>query len=109
MIYLMSSESRNGTYFKVGYTSSTIDQRLKGYITSNPNFQLLEIIPTYNKTKMRLERQIHKEILILGYEFKVTNGVKTEWFFVPIEKEQEFAKQGLSQFQCCKGRTIYKA
>jgi len=106
MIYLVKSECRNGTYFKVGFTHNIL-KRLIPYFTHNPNVVLLETIKTYHKTKQNLETTIHSEILAKGYTFKVApNGTVTEWFFVPMKKEQEFAVQGLSQFQCCKNRQI---
>lgn len=109
MIYLIKTEVREGTYFKVGYTKNLV-QRLVPYFTHNPNVQLLETVRTYKKTKCNLEGEIHEEILKMGYTFKVAkNGTVTEWFFVPKEKEKEFEKNGLSQFKACKGRVINKA
>lgn len=109
MIYLVKTEVREGTYFKVGYTRNLV-QRLIPYFTHNPNVQLLETIRTYKKTKHNLESEIHEEILKMGYTFKVAkNGTITEWFFVPKEKEKEFEKNGLSQFKACKSRVINKA
>ena len=109
MIYLMKSEAREGTYFKVGYTTNLV-KRLIPYFTHNPNVQLLETIVTYKKTKCTLESEIHKEILDRGYTFKVAkNGTITEWFFVPKADEKEFEEQGLAQFKACRNRMIYKA
>ena len=109
MIYLMKSEAREGTYFKVGYTTNLV-KRLIPYFTHNPNVQLLETIVTYKKTKCTLEGEIHKEILDRGYTFKVAkNGTVTEWFFVPKADEKEFEEKGLAQFKACRNRVIYKA
>lgn len=109
MIYLIKTEVREGTYFKVGYTSNLV-KRLIPYFTHNPAVQLLETIETYKKTKHALEIEIHEEILKMGYSFKVAkNGTVTEWFLVPKDKEKEFEKNGLSQFKACKGRVINKA
>ena len=108
MIYLIKSTTRDGTYFKVGFTHNLF-KRLIPYATHNPNYKLLEIIKTYHKTNRQLEVDIHKEIIAMGYQFKVAdNGIITEWFFVPIEKEKDFEKQGLTQFKACKNRKIYK-
>lgn len=109
MIYLVKTEVREGTYFKVGYTKNLV-QRLIPYFTHNPAVQLLETIKTYKKTKHNLESEIHEEILKMGYSFKVAkNGTVTEWFFVPAAYEKEFEAKGLAQFNACKGRKIYKA
>lgn len=109
MIYLVKSEVRNGTFFKVGYTTNLV-KRLIPYFTHNPNAELLETIKTYKKTKCNLETEIHEEITKMGYTFKVAkNGTVTEWFFVPKEKEKDFEEKGLSQFKACKDRVIYKA
>ena len=109
MIYLVKSEARNGTFFKVGYTTN-LAKRLIPYFTHNPNIELLETIKTYKKTKCNLETEIHEEITKMGYTFKVAkNGTVTEWFFVPKEKEKDFEAKGLSQFKACKNRVINKA
>ena len=109
MIYLIKTEIRDGTFFKVGYTSNLV-KRLIPYFTHNPNIELLETIKTYKKTKCNLETEIHEEIVKMGYTFKVAkNGTVTEWFFVLKEKEKEFEEKGLSQFKACKGRVINKA
>lgn len=110
MIYLVKSEVRNGTFFKVGYTTN-LDNRMKGYTTHNPNIQLIETIVTYKKTKHNLETEVHEEIAEMGYKFHTVeiNDILTEWFFVPIEKEKEFEEKGLAQFKACKDRIIYKA
>ena len=109
MVYFIKSVSRDGTYFKVGYTHNLM-QRLIPYFTHNPNVELLETIKTYHKTKQNLETEIHKEIVAMGYNFKIAkNGTVTEWFFVPKDKEKEFENNGLAQFKACKNRIIYKA
>lgn len=109
MVYLVKTEVRNGSYFKVGFTSN-LDRRINHYLTHNPNCELLEIVQTYHKTKHQLESEIHRELVNKCFDFKVEpNGVKTEWFFVPMDKEKEFQEKGLSQFDCCKNRVIYKA
>ena len=109
MIYLIKTEIRDGTFFKIGYTSNLV-KRLIPYFTHNPNIELLETIKTYKKTKCNLETEIHEEIVKMGYTFKVAkNGTVTEWFFVSKEKEKEFEEKGLSQFKACKGRVINKA
>lgn len=63
MIYLIES----GDYYKIGYTTN-INQRLKSYITANPNFKLIE-------TKEG-SKQDEKELHRLCKEFKFKN----EWF-----------------------------
>ena len=109
MIYLVKTEVREGTFFKVGYTSN-LTKRLIPYFTHNPNIELLETIKTYKKTKYNLETEIHEEIVKMGYNFKVAkNGTITEWFFVPKAKEKEFEEKGLAQFKACKNRVINKA
>ena len=105
MIYLLKSQSRNGSWFKVGYTLN-LAKRLLPYYTHNPNVELLESIKTYHKTKHKLEIEIQQEIINKGYEFKISNNGKREWFFVPLEQEQEFENKGLAQFKACKGRKI---
>lgn len=108
MIYLVKTEAREGTYFKVGHTTNLVN-RLIPYFTHNPAVELLETVKTYKKTKHNLETEIHNEIIAMGYTFKIAkNGTLTEWFFVPKEKEQEFEKNGLSQFKACKNRIINK-
>lgn len=110
-IYLMKQEARTGTYFKVGYTTN-LSRRTIPYITHNANAQLIEFMETYEKTKKNLECKIHKELTDMGYEFieRCVMGIEatTEWFFVPIEQEQEFEQAGLSQFKSCKNRKVYK-
>ena len=110
MIYLVKSEVRHGTFFKVGFTSN-LDNRMRFYATHNPNIQLVETVVTYKKTKHNLETEIHNEIAKMGYTFHTVeiNNILTEWFFVPIEKEKEFEENGLAQFKACKNRVIYRA
>lgn len=107
MVYLIRQEIRNGSYFKVGYATNM--SRFKAYATHNANVELLEIIPTYSKTKHNLETLIHNELIALGYEFAINqNNNRKEFFFVSIENEQEFINKGLSQFKACKNRKIIK-
>ena len=105
MIYLIKQECRRGTMFKVGYCGN-LAKRLPQYITHNANVQVVDTIQTYRKTKHRLETEIHSEIKEKGFDFVVNYGIKSEWFFVPIEQEQEFERLGLSQFKACKNRVI---
>lgn len=111
MVYLIKQEVRTGTYFKVGFTSNLF-KRIIPYATHNANIEIIELIETYKKTKMSLETEIHNEIIAMGYEFQTKKlmgiEIKTEWFFVPMNKEQEFEQAGLSQFKACKNRKIYK-
>lgn len=111
MIYLIKQEARTGSYFKVGFTNN-IFKRIIPYATHNANVELLEIVETYKKTKMALETEIHSEIITKGYKFQTKKlmgiEISTEWFFVPMDKEQEFEQAGLSQFKSCKNRKIYK-
>ena len=108
MIYLIKQEARTGTYFKVGFTTN-LEKRIGNYYGHNPNAIMLEFCLTYNKTQRELETEIHNEILNKGYEFITTpDGKRREWFFVPMDKEQEFEQAGLSQFKSCKNRKIYK-
>lgn len=110
-IYLIKQEARTGTFFKVGYTAN-LSRRTIPYITHNANAQLIEFVETYEKTKKNLECKIHKELSDMGYEFigRCVMGIEatTEWFFVPMDKEQEFEQAGLSQFKACKNRKVYK-
>jgi hypothetical protein len=109
MVYLMKSECREGTWYKVGYTTNLV-QRLIPYFTHNPQAKLVETAKTQRKTRHALEIAIHNEIQAMGYGFKVAeNGSITEWFFVPAGQEKEFEHKGLAQFKAMKGRTIYKA
>ena len=107
MIYLIKSEARHGTYFKVGFATN-VEKRMVNYGTHNPNVKLLEFCVTYDKTKHQLEKAIHEEIKAKGFQFSETFGVTREWFFVPMEQEQEFEHQGLKQFKACKNRKIFK-
>lgn len=108
MIYLIKQEARKGTYFKVGFTTN-LEKRIGNYYGHNPNAIMLEFCLTYSKTQRELETEIHNEILHKGFEFVTTPDGKTrEWFFVPMDKEQEFEQSGLSQFKSCKNRKIYK-
>lgn len=111
MIYFIKCEVRNGSYFKVGFTTD-LDRRMEQYYTAMPTIELLECIATYSKTKHSLETAIHNEIRQMGYEFVGMGEDKRkgrEWFFVDIEHEREFEAKGLAQFKACKGRKIYKA
>lgn len=107
MIYLISSTDQSGKWFKVGYTTN-LNNRLRAYITDNPTFQLIETVETYRKTKMKLETQLHEEILERGFQFQIKMGIETEWFHVPEEQLKEFERLGLQQFKCCKGRKILR-
>lgn len=108
MIYLLKTETRNGSYFKVGCTSN-LAKRFLPYFTHNPAVEILEVVKTYKKTKFALEKEIHKEIVEMGYSFKIaSNGTLTEWFFIPKEYEEEFQAKGLKQFKACQMRKIYK-
>ena len=109
MVYFVKSTDREGTWYKVGYTTNLV-QRLVPYFTHNPCFDIVETAKTQRKTRHALETAIHSEIKAMGYSFKVAkNGSITEWFFVPAEQEKEFEHKGLAQFKAMKGRTIYKA
>lgn len=111
MVYLIKSEARNGSYYKIGYTSN-MNRRILAYITHNANAQLLETVQTYKCTKHQLEKALHSEIIAKGYEFKTTTiqafgiAIRTEWFFVDIAHEAEFEASGLKQFKACKNRSI---
>ena len=108
MIYLVKSTDREGTWFKVGYTTNLVN-RLIPYFTHNPCFEIVETVKTQRRTKMELEKAVHEEIQSLGYYFKVAkNGSLTEWFFVSKENEKEFEEKGLGQFKAMKGRVVYK-
>ena len=52
MIYLVKTEAREGTFFKIGYTTN-LAKRLIPYFTHNPNIELLETVKTYKKNKMQ--------------------------------------------------------
>lgn len=111
MIYLIKTEVRNGSYYKVGYTQNPF-QRIQAYYTHNPNVKLLEVVKTYNKTKRQLENEIHAEIQSLGFNFHNANNEDSrtgrEWFFVDMEHEKEFEHKGLAQFKACRNRKVYK-
>jgi hypothetical protein len=109
MIYLIT----DGKNFKVGHTTkNNFENRMRHYITHNPNIELIEYVDTYAKTKHQLETELKHEIEILGYEFITTTvlnmSVKTEWFKVPKSKRKEFFQKGLSQFKACQNRKIIK-
>lgn len=111
MIYLLADEKRNGTLFKVGYTTD-LDTRKLGYSTHNAGCRLVEYAITYQNTKCKLEKQVQEEIMAsLKYKFVRSEiaGKMTEWFFVPAEEEKEFLEKGLRQFKACRGRKIFRA
>ena len=101
MIYLIRTKGETMDDYKVGYAKS-FDSRARAYITDNPNVEFLEGIMTYEKTKHRLERQVQREIELLGYEWKDNHGTRTEWFSVPKGTEIH-----LKDFKACKGRKIF--
>jgi len=46
MIYLIESEGRNETYYKIGYTKdSNFEKRIESYLLHNPFCKVLYIIP----------------------------------------------------------------
>ena len=53
MIYLLKTETRQGSYFKVGYTLN-LAKRLLPYFTHNPAIEILEVVKTYKKTKLTI-------------------------------------------------------
>jgi predicted GIY-YIG superfamily endonuclease len=107
MIYLIKSEARNGTFYKIGATQN-LEKRMRYYATHNPNAKLIEVIATYKKTKFSLEKAIHNELMANGYEFVENFEIETEWFFVSMENEKAFEVAGLAQFAACKNRKIIK-
>lgn len=110
-VYLIKSELRNGSLYKVGFTTDLV-KRASQYHHYNPTAKMIEFIEVYEKTKHQIESAIHKEILEMGYRFvdMDTNDRRTglEWFYVSIEQEEEFERKGLAQFKTCKNRKIYK-
>ena len=105
MIYLVKSAhaNPNKVYYKIGFTNN-LEQRLKAYITANPTIEIVETIQTYRKTKRALETSLHNALKALGYEFKSTYGVETEWF--AVDKSRKFS---LEQFKETKNRKIIQA
>ena len=96
MIYLVKTEVREGTFFKVGYTSN-LAKRLIPYFTHNPNIELLETIKTYKKTKYNLETEIHEEIVKMGYNFKLQSG-----FSYQKQKKKNLKKKDLHSLRLVK-------
>lgn len=99
MVYMIRQEIRNGSLFKVGF-SANFEQRQKAYAGYIPTYEIVDTVRTYTKTKRFLEKAIHKEIKQYGFEF-VNN---TEWFFVPLELENDVIAEGLKMFKACKNR-----
>lgn len=99
MIYMIRQEIRNGSLFKVGYTTD-FEKRQQAYIGYIPTYEVIDTVKTYAKTKRRLEKAIHKEIRAYGFEF-INN---TEWFYVPIDLENEVIGKGLKLFKACENR-----
>ena len=111
-VYLIKSEQRDGSLYKVGYTADLV-KRAGQYHHYIPFAKMLEFIEVYGKTKHKVETAIHREIVQMGYKFigmdEDDKRTGLEWFFVDIEHEKEFQAKGLAQFKACKGRKIYKA
>lgn len=99
MVYMIRQEVRNGSLFKVGF-SANFEQRKQAYVGYVPTFEVIDTVKTYAKTKRQLEKAIHSEIRSYGFEF--VNG--TEWFFVPIDLENEVKSKGLKLFRACEHR-----
>ena len=99
MVYMIRQEVRNGSLFKVGF-SANFEQRKQAYTGYVPTFEIIDTVKTYAKTKRHLEKMIHSEIREYGFEF--VNS--TEWFFVPIELENDVKTAGLKLFKACKNR-----
>lgn len=99
MVYMIRQEIRNGSLFKVGF-SANFEQRQQAYAGYVPTFEVIDTVKTYAKTKRHLEKMIHKEIRAYGFEF--VNS--TEWFFVPIELENDVKTAGLKMFKACENR-----
>ena len=99
MVYMIRQEIRNGSLFKVGF-SANFEQRKQAYIGYVPTFEVVDTVRTYAKTKRLLEKMIHNEIREYGFEF--VNS--TEWFFVPIDLENEIISKGLKLFKACENR-----
>ena len=104
MVYMIKQELRNGSLFKVGF-SSDFEQRKTTYAGYIPLYKVIDTVQTYAKTKRTLEKQIHKEIRAYGFEF--VN--KTEWFFVPMELEKDVETEGLKMFKACENRKTKKS
>lgn len=99
MVYMIRQEVRNGSLFKVGF-SSDFEKRQQAYTSYIPTYEVIDTVKTYAKTKRQLENAIHKEIRAYGFEF--INS--TEWFFVPLELEEVVKSEGLKMFKACENR-----
>ena len=96
---MIRQEIRNGSLFKVGF-SANFEQRQQAYAGYIPTYEIIDTVKTYAKTKRHLEKVIHAEIRAYGFEF--ING--TEWFYVPIDLENEVIEKGLKLFKACENR-----
>lgn len=102
MVYLNRTKGELFDYYKPGFASK-FETRKRAYITDNPCIEFLEGVQTYAKTKHKLETAIQKEMTARGYKRIISYDTKTEWYEVP--KGTEIS---LKDFECCKGRKIYK-
>lgn len=104
-IYMITCQMWGGYGVKIGYAKDF--QRFAAYYTHNPTAKLYQTLTVYPKTKHRLERQLHKEMALLGYRrIQAEDGRITEWFFIPYSKAQPFLSQGFAQFKACQKRKI---
>lgn len=111
MLYLLVAPSFDyGRNYKVGMTGN-LEERMRQYACHNSSAKLLETATVGNEdTRRLLEKMVHIEIQARGFEFLKadTADVTTEWFFVPMDKVQEFEQGGLSQFKSLEGCIIQK-
>ena len=67
-IYLMKDERKDFALFKVGFTSN-LEKRFYFYTSHNPLIECISYIRTYEKSKRLVEKMIHQEIKLKGYEY----------------------------------------
>jgi hypothetical protein len=103
MVYLLKSNN----YYKIGFTSKSIEKRMQMYSTHNPNCYLLQTINTYKKTKHKLESALRAELKKSGCTFcKNWKEHSTEWFIPTPELAAELDTKGLKVFKSCRNRLI---
>jgi hypothetical protein len=106
-IYLMTMETKDCAFFKVGFSGNLI-QRFLAYATHNPICRCISTNDTYAKSKRTVETAYHNEILAKGYDFAISslNGKKTEWFKVAYDDPfyTELITKGLQAFKTGKNR-----
>ena len=107
-LYLLLDEKKFYALVKVGFTKD-FDKRKGGYLTANPEAQLVDLVATQERTGRAIEKLFHKELEKRGYlraNGNIEKIKRSEWFRIPYTDPflQEIQAKGFRAFTNGKNR-----